>query len=340
MKAAVMRDVNLVKVEDVPEPEPGPGQIKVKISYCGICGSDMEILEGRFGLAKLAGKSPKDPAINGHEASGTIVALGSGLQQGYQVGQRVAMNFRATCGDCYYCRNKMELFCQKSFHATGAFAEYAIYKEGSIYVLPDDISMEQGALLEPVTVALHGIERAEIHPGYFVFISGAGPIGLLMLQLARLSGAARIMVSDPIEFKRQMAKDMGADVTVDPLKENLEKVSSKLTDGRGFDTVIEASGNLGAARQAFDLAGKGGTIVFTAIYPLEAELNIQPFFMFVKELTVRSSFVAPYSYPRSLNLLPKLDLKPIISDIIPLQDIEKAFDLHRKGKAVKILIKP
>ncbi len=172
----------------------------------------MEILEGRFGLTKLAGKSPKDPSINGHEASGTIVALGSAVQQGYQIGQRVAMNFRAFCGACYYCRNKMEHFCRNSFHATGAFAEYAIYKEGSIYPLPENITLIEGALLEPVSVALHGIDRGNIYPGSFVAISGAGPIGLLMLQLAVLSGAARIMVSDPVPLKRKLARELGADM--------------------------------------------------------------------------------------------------------------------------------
>lgn len=339
MKAAVMRDISVLNVEEVPEPQPGPDQIKVKIAYCGICGTDMEILEGRFGLAKLAGKSPKDPSINGHEASGTIVALGSQVQQGYKIGQRVAMNFRATCGACYYCRNKMEQFCQKAFHATGSFAEYAIYKEGSIYLLPENISMEQGALLEPVSVALHGVDRADIHPGSFVAISGAGPIGLLMLQLARMSGAARVMVSDPVIVKRNIAQDLGADVTVDPIKEDLTALGNKLTDGRGFDTVIEASGNLGAARQTFSLAGPGATIVWAAVYPLESEIPVNPFMMFAKELNIRSVFVSPYSFPRALNLLPKLNLKPIISDIVPLQDIAQAFEMHKKGNSVKILIK-
>jgi hypothetical protein len=115
-----------------------------------------------------------------------------------------------------------------------------------------------------------------------------------------------------------------------PLKDDLAGLGSILTDGRGFDTVIEASGNLGAAKQAFSLAGPGGTIVLAAVYPLDAEIPVNPFMMFARELNVCSVFVSPYSFPRALNLLPKLNLKPIISDIMPLQDIEKAFELHKK----------
>jgi 2-desacetyl-2-hydroxyethyl bacteriochlorophyllide A dehydrogenase len=336
MKAAVLKAIGVLKVEDVPEPQPEADQIKVKIAYCGLCGTDPEILEGRFGLRK----DPLVPSINGHEASGTIVALGSNVQQGYKVGQRVAMNFRCACGACYYCRNKMEHFCQNASRATGAFAEYAIYKEGAIYLLPDNISMEHGALLEPVSVALHAIDTANIHPGSFVAISGAGPIGLLLLQLAVRSGATRIMVSEPVAMKRQLAQKMGADVVVDPLKENVEEIGAKLTDGRGFDAVLEASGNLGAAKQAFMLAGKCGTIVWVSVYPKDAEVAVKPFHMFANELTIHSTLISPYSFPRSLNLLPKLDLAPLISDIIPLSDITKAFELHKKGNSIKILIKP
>ena len=340
MKAAVMKDISILKVEEVPEPQPGTDQIKVKIAYCGICGTDIEILEGRFGLSQQAGEGHFEPTINGHEASGTIVALGDNVQHGYRVGQRVAMNFRCTCGACYYCRNKMEHFCQNVYQASGAFAEYAVYRESAIFPLPDNISLEHGALLEPVSIALHGIDLANIHPGSSVAISGAGPIGLLMLELALISGAARVLVSEPVAAKRQLARKLGADVVVDPLKENLEAISNKLTEGRGFDAVIEASGNLGAARQAVSLAGKCGTIVWAAVYPKDAEVAVKPFHMFANELTIRSIFLSPYSFHRALNLLPKLDLKPIITDIIPLQDIEKAFALHKKGNSIKILIKP
>lgn len=341
MKAAVMKDVGIIKVEEVPDVRPGPNEVKVKIAYCGICGSDMERFGGRSGLAKLADKNQqqKGSGILGHEASGTIVELGKNVC-GYQLGQRVAMNFRGTCGSCYYCHNEMEQFCERDFHATGAFAEYAIYDESLIYALPDNVSLEHGALLEPVSVALHGIDRADIKIGDFVFISGAGAIGLLLLQLAKLSGAAQIMVSDPVASKRKLAENLGADITVNPLEEDIEEATRQFTHGKGFDVVVEASGNLKAAKQALSLAGKGGTIVWAATYLFEAEIGVNPFSMFIKELTIRSVLLSPYSFPRALNMLPKLHLDPIISNIIPLQDADKAFALYAQGEQIRVLLKP
>lgn len=344
MKAAVMKDINVLKVEEVPEPPMSPDQIKVKLAYCGICGTDPEILEGRFGAGRppAGGKAPPAPAgprIIGHEASGTIVEIGSDVKQGYKVGQRVAMNFRNPCGACYYCRNKKENFCQKVTPASGAYAEYAVYKEIAVYPLADNVSMEYGALLEPLSMAVHIIDLAEIHSGSSVAISGAGPIGLLSMMVAIRSGATKILLSEPIAEKRQLAKALGADVVVDPIKENLQEIGKQFTDGRGFDSVIEASGNLGAAKQAVPLADRGGIVVWAAVYANGAEVPVVPSYMYSNELTIRSVFLSPYCFPRALNLLSDLDLKPIITDIIPLKDISHAFEVHKQGKSVKILIK-
>ena len=210
MKAAIQYAPFDVRVENVPEPKPGPGEIKVKIAYCGVCGTDPEIFDGSFGLMKTP-EWPKGPFTYGHEASGVIAELGDGLVQGYQVGQRVAMNFRSYCGGCYYCRNKMEHMCEHVSPAGGAFAEYAIYKESAIYPIPDELSLEHGALLEPTTVALHAVDLANIAPGKTVAISGAGTIGLLILEIALRAGAAKVMVSDPIPGKRRLAERLGAD---------------------------------------------------------------------------------------------------------------------------------
>jgi (R,R)-butanediol dehydrogenase/meso-butanediol dehydrogenase/diacetyl reductase/L-iditol 2-dehydrogenase len=337
MKAAVMRGIGNIKMEDYPDPEMGPNLIKVKIAYCGLCGTDPENLEGRFGL--VPPEAYKQPRVLGHEASGTIAEVGKNIK-GFKVGQRVAMNFRSSCGACYYCRNKMEHFCRRGIGASGSFAEYAVYPESAVYVLPDDVSLEIGALLEPVSIAVHTIDIANIRPGGTVAISGGGPIGLLCLEVALKAGAARALVSEPIAEKRALAKKLGADVVVDPFNENLEEIGKKLTEGRGFDTVIEASGNVKAAKQAITLADNCGTIVWAAVYPKDEEIGVPAFYMYAKELTIRSVFVSPYCFPRAFNLLPKLELKPLITDIVPLKDIKKAFELHKKGKSIKILVQP
>jgi (R,R)-butanediol dehydrogenase/meso-butanediol dehydrogenase/diacetyl reductase/L-iditol 2-dehydrogenase len=172
-----------------------------------------------------------------------------------------------------------------------------------------------------------------------VAISGAGPIGLLALELALKAGAAKVMVSEPIAEKRVVAKKLGADITVDPMNEDIIKIGKDFTGGRGFDTVIEASGNLNAAKQSIMLADKGGTVVWAAVYPYDREIPVNPFYMYANELTIRSVFVAPYSFPRALNLLPKLELDPLITDIYPLEKIQDAFENHKKGKSIKTLIK-
>jgi (R,R)-butanediol dehydrogenase/meso-butanediol dehydrogenase/diacetyl reductase len=337
MKAAVLRGIGNLNVEDVPEPQPGPDEIKVKIAYCGLCGTDPENVEGRFGL--IPPEAYLKPQLMGHEASGTIVAMGSNIKN-YKVGQRVACDFKGACGVCYYCRNKMEHFCQQARRASGSFAEYAVYPESAIYALTDDISFEVGSFLEPVSVAVHAIDIAGIRPGGTVAISGAGPIGLLCLQMALKAGAARVMVSEPVAGKREVASKLGADVTADPCQEDLMAIGNELTEGRGFDTVIEASSDLEAAKQAIFLAGKCGTIVWVAVYPKEAEIGVPPFHMYAKELTLRSVFVSPYSFPRAMNLLPRLDIRSLITDIMPLKDIKKAFELHKTRKPIKILIQP
>ncbi len=339
MRAGVQYGPRDVRVEDVPEPPTGPDEIKVKIAYCGVCGTDPEIYEGDFGLMKTEGW-PKGPKIEGHEASGMIVELGSAVQQGYAVGQRVAMNFRSSCGACYYCRNRMEHFCEHVSIASGAFAEYAVYKESCIYALPDHVSMEEGALLEPVSVAVHATDLADIQPGRSVAILGAGTIGLLMVQLALRAGAARVLVSEPVAEKRALALSFGADVAVDPRTEDVLAAGLELTDGRGFGTVIEASGSLGVAQQAVGMADKCGTVLWMAVYPDEATIPINPFHLYANELTIRSVNVSPYAFPRSVQLLPKLQLQPLITEIRPLAELPKVLATFRKSGSIKTLIRP
>lgn len=249
------------------------------------------------------------------------------------------MNFRSYCGACYYCRNKLEHFCQDVIGSTGGDAEYAIYHKSAIYALPDNVSLEVGALLEPVSVAVHTIDIANIKPGGTVAILGSGPIGLLIQEVAIIAGAAKVLVSEPVESRRKVAKDLGATVVVDPIKEDLDAAAKKLTDGRGFDTVIDASGKLAVAKQALSLADNCATVVWAAMYPEGAEVGVPPSFMYHKELTIKGVFVSPYSFPRALNLLSVLKLEPLIS-IMPIEKINEAFHQLIAGKGIKVLIKP
>jgi L-iditol 2-dehydrogenase len=283
---------------------------------------------------------PKGPFTVGHEASGVITQLGPDLVGDLKVGQRVAMNFRTYCGKCDYCRSAREHMCEHVTNYEAGFAEYAIYGEAAVYPLADDVSLERGAMLEPVTIATHCVDQGDIVPGKTVAICGGGTIGQLVMQIAVRAGAARVLVSDPMPVKRELAKRLGADWAVDPLAEDLETVAKQLNGGRGFDTVFECSGKLSATTQALALADKCGTVVWAGVYPEEAEIGIKPYLLFANELTLRSTTLAPYVFPRAVKLLSKLNLDPLISEIVPLDDIAKALAGRKTSTAVKILIRP
>ena len=345
MKAGVHVGKGIVEVREWPDPVIGPGQVKVKLAFTGICGSDVERLHHRYGHQPAGlnfdGTGPLStaPVVDGHEATGTIVELGPQLKGDWKVGQRVALNFRGACGVCYYCRTKREHFCEHPVRAVSAFAEYGAYPEGALFALPDDIPFELAALVEPLTVAVHAFDRTELQNGQTLAISGGGTIGLLTLAVAVHAGACKILVSEPMAHKREMALRMGADLTVDPLNEDLAAAAAKLTDGRGFDAVIETSGNARATAQALELADKGGTVVWVAGYTYDVDIPVKPFQLYLKELTIRSTRMAPYSFIRALNLLPGLDIGSLVTNIYPLDDIAEAFRNHEKGDSIKTLIK-
>jgi (R,R)-butanediol dehydrogenase/meso-butanediol dehydrogenase/diacetyl reductase/L-iditol 2-dehydrogenase len=344
MKAAVMQEGGGLVVQDVPEPpEPDPDWVKVKIAYCGICGSELHSIDSEYTsrasqFRRPPGRSNISPRIGGHEASGTVVAVGSNVR-GIEVGQRVAMNFRSPCGTCYYCRNMLEHFCERVIPATGSYAEFALYHANAVYQLPDDVSLAVGALLEPLSVAVHAVDLAEVKPGCTMAILGAGPIGILTLEVALKAGAAKVLVSEPVASRRELAKQLGATVVVDPINEDLKEMTNKLTEGRGFDRVVEASGKSVVAKQALDLADRGGIVVWVAVYPPGTDISVPSLYMNGKELTIKGVFISPYCFPRSVNLLSKLELEPLIS-IRSIQEINEAYHDLLNGKGMKVLIKP
>jgi 2-desacetyl-2-hydroxyethyl bacteriochlorophyllide A dehydrogenase len=313
-----------------------PDQVKVKIAYAGICGTDIEILEGTFGLVK----EPCFPKIEGHEASGTIVEVGSATKLGYKVGQRVAMIPAAPCGACFYCRSGQEAFCEHNMMYSGGFAEYGVYGEGQVFPIADDVSFEVATMLEPLSIAMRVNDLGQVAPGRSVAILGAGPIGVLSLIVAKHTGAAKILVSEPVAYKREFAQRMGATVTVDPRNEDVELSALEATDGRGFDAVFDCTGKLEGARQAVHLAGPGGHVVWAAVYPVGGEIPVSPWLMYEKDLSIHGVFQSPYFLWRANAMLPVLDLQPLISHVYPLDQINQAFDDQIHGRVMKALIKP
>ena len=349
MKAVVVKDVGVLAIKDIPDPEPEPDQIKVKIAYAGICGSDSERItrskdmpgrpEGAIGWPQKTITMPQGIKRMGHEASGTIVKIGKDVKGNFNVGQHVAMNFINTCGACYACTNGRVHFCERPIIFDGLMAEYAVFKENLVFPLPDDLPLDVGAFLEPLSVVVHAFDIAKMKIGDSVIITGGGTIGLLMLQLAIKSGASKVLISEPIAEKRKLAKRLGADVAVDPLKEDLLDIANRFTDGRGFNVCIEATGIPDVASQLILLAEDCGTIVWSATYPDGSDVRVPIDYMFSKELSIHSVKLAPYSFSRALQMLPKLDLKPLIT-VYALEEVVKAFEAHKMGKDVKIMLQP
>ena len=360
MKAIVLKDIGIFEVQDVPEPKIFSDEIKVKIAYSGICGTDPIIIEGKtwgkgfkpegvIGWPKKPGPVRDDVRIIGqqmrdgirilgHEASGTIAEIGKDIEGNFKVGQHVAMNFRSVCGACYYCTNMMAQFCERRTPVSGAMAEYAIYKESIVFPLPESLPLDVGALLEPLSIAVHSVDLAQMKIGDSVIITGGGPIGLMILQVALKYGASKVLLSEPVPEKRKLAKQMGADVVVDPYHEDLLAISNKFTDGRGYNVGFEASGDAGVARQLILLADWGGTVVWVATYPPNFDVGVPIFYMHSHEITIRDVRPSPYAFPKALQMLPKLDLKPLIT-VYPLTEAIKAFEAQNAGKNAKIMFK-
>jgi len=360
MKALVLKDVATLELQDVPEPKIFADEIKVKIAYSGICGTDVKIIEGKtFGKGfkpegvigwpkkpgpvrddvRIIGQEMRDGMrILGHEAAGTIAEIGKDIKGNFKVGQHVAMNFRSVCGDCYYCTNMMAQFCERRTPLSGAMAEYAVYKENTVFPLPESLPLDVGALLEPLTIAVHSVDLAQMKIGDSVIITGGGPIGLLILQVVRKFGAAKVLLSEPVAEKRKLAKQMGADVVVDPYHEDLLAISNKFTDGRGFNVGFEVSGNADVARQLILLADWGGTVIWVATYPPNFELGVPIFYMHSHEITIHNVRPSPYAFPKALQMLPTLDLKPLIT-VYPLTEWAKAFETQNAGKNAKVMFK-
>jgi (R,R)-butanediol dehydrogenase/meso-butanediol dehydrogenase/diacetyl reductase/L-iditol 2-dehydrogenase len=219
-------------------------------------------------------------------------------------------------------------------------SESIVWHESQVWKIPDNVSLEEGCLLEPISVAVRIADKANIKVGQRVAISGGGPIGLLTLQMLKHYGATSLTLIEPIEDRRDLALEYGADYVIDPINQDVLEEAKKITEGRGFDLVIEASGSPRAAKAACDIAARGGTVLYIAMFPKEYEMPLNLYEKcYFNELTISGIFLAPYTFPRAIQMLPKLNLKAFTQKIFPLDQGVEAFEAHVSGKFTKILIK-
>lgn len=337
MKAAIYFGRHDLRVTDVYLGPIGDNQVRVNVKYCGVCGTDIHIYEGDGGASAVT-----PPIVIGHEFSGVVSAVGKSIKS-VRVGDRVSVDPNDMCGECYFCRNAQAHFCKNSIGIgttyPGGFAEYVTVREKQVFKIPDSLSFENAALVETVSCCLHGIDLCDIKTGETVLIIGAGPIGLLMLQLAKMSGAGKIFVSEIVSEKRELALKYGANIVIDPLNEDIGAVVS--TNSGNVGCVIECAGTTRTIEQAIKYAGRGATVMMFGLVAPDATVEIKPYEVFTKELKITASFINPYTFDRAIEVLAlgKVKVDEIITDIIPLNEINKVFEdvsFRRRGK---ILIK-
>jgi 2-desacetyl-2-hydroxyethyl bacteriochlorophyllide A dehydrogenase len=336
VKAVIVEKYGKAVLKDITLRDLGPEELLVKISYCGIGGCDPFIITGEVALPL--------PWHMGYQASGIIEEMDSRAKaRGLKVGDRCALDQLRYCGACYNCMHGRETFCDNREFPHGyldsMMAEYAVLHQRQVWKIPDSISLEEASLTEVVGASLPAIDLAPFKIGDSVYISGAGSCGLIILQLAKLQGATKLTMVEPVEAKRKLALKLGADYVIDPKNQDIVAEAMKITEGRGYDRVIEASGEAVAIDPCIEIVARCGRIVFFGIYPSHYKFTVDLDKLYFKEAGIQTVFGQSHLFPRAVDILPKLDLKSMLGPVFPLEKWQDAIKAHQTMQYAKVLIK-
>ncbi|MBC5765914.1 L-idonate 5-dehydrogenase [Ramlibacter albus] len=341
MDALVIHAAGDLRVEDVPTPRVETGQLRVKVRYGGICGSDLHYYQhGGFGTVRV-----KEPMVLGHEVAGVVEEVGPSAGV-FEAGDRVAISPSRPCGRCRYCQQGLQNHCldmryygsaMRTPHVQGAFRREIVVEAAQAFKLAPSVSDREGAMAEPLAVALHAVNRAGPLLGKQVLVTGCGPIGALLVIAARRAGAAGIVVTDVGDFPLRSALKVGADRAINVAHEP-EALSAFAVDKGSFDVLLEASGNERALRGAFDVLRPRGIIVQVG---LGGEMTLPVNALVAKEFDLRGTFRFHEEFGVAVDLLNKglVDVKPLISATVPYRDAGRAFALAAdRSQAMKVLL--
>lgn len=342
MKAAMLYGVKDLRVEDVDVPGVGIGEVLVKIKAATTCGTDVKIYQRGY-VEKII----KLPTIFGHEWAGEVVEVGGNLDWPKK-GMRVRAGNSAPCLHCNMCQKGKYNLCENMIWLWGAYAEYIKVPARTVLVnmqeIPSHVSFEEAAITEPLACVLHGVEEANVKLGDTVVVIGAGPIGLLHLLTVKKMGAEKVVVIDLVDERLNVAKELGADETINAGKENAVEKVQQLTGGYGADIVIEAIGSPVTWEQALRLARKGGTVLEFGGCPPGTEIKLNTEMLHYGELTVLGAFhTTPLHFRKALNLISSrtVDVRPLVTKRMRLEDIKQAFEILSTSKnEIKIAIAP
>lgn len=336
MKSAVFYGKKDLRIEESAMPKVGERDVLIQVKACGVCGTDVHIFQGDKGAAEVT-----PPTILGHEFSGIVVETGK-KATAWKKGDRVCVDPNCWCGGCDPCREGDVHFCEhmKGYGTTvnGGFAQFCAVDERQVYRLGENTSFEEGAMAEPAACCLHGIDLCQIRPGDQAVVIGGGMIGLLMLQLAKIAGASKLALLEPVEGKREEGKKLGADLCLDPLAQDV-KAELKKAGFTKIRAVIECVGKPGTIEQAIELADHQGIVMMFGLTKPEETVTVKPFEIFQKELTLKSSYINPKTQKRALDLIDskKLDVSSMVCEVCGLERLGEILDspsLRARGKYI------
>ena len=337
MKASRFLGNKTFAVTDLPTPHAGPGELVLRNQVCGVCGTDVHIYHGEPGSADV-----NPPVVLGHEYSGEVVEVGEGVT-GFAVGDHVTVDPNIYCGHCAYCQNGKKQLCpsMEAIGVTrdGGFAQYSRIPASQAFKLEPTVPWEAAAMAEPLACCLHGIDLAGIQVGDKVCVVGGGAIGLLMVQLAKLSGASQIVLSEPNEKRRQVGLQLGANAALDPTRPDAQEAFAQVLGG-GANVVIECVGNVPAVKSAFQFAGKWATVLLFSVPKVDATFDLPLFDVYKKELTIKGSFVNPDTHARAVALINsgKVDFGPIITHRFTLDQLPEAIAMQMSDASIKVVV--
>ena len=336
MRAVIIDAPGDVRVGTIPDPLPQPDELVIRVGACGICGTDLHILDGESPLARY-------PVVPGHEFAGEVVAVGHNVAQsrdGITVGMRVAVEPNMYCGRCEFCRTGHENLCLNyaalGVTTNGGIAEYVAVRASQAYPLPDSMLLREAALIEPVSCAVHGMHRLNPRSGDTFLIIGAGTMGLLLLQLALRGGASRVVMVDTNRQRLERAAQLGATRTQTDIKRVLED------EPTGFHCVIDATGVASVIEAALAAVKRGGKFMAFGVAPHAARITLSPFRIYNDEITIVGSMAVLFSFQAALDLLSGgvIDTEAMLTTALPLEDFSFALAMMRRGEGVKTQIVP
>jgi D-arabinitol dehydrogenase (NADP+) len=335
VKAAYYEARHEIAVRDAPEPSPGPSDVLISVRAAGICGTDQHIYDGDFG--------GPFPLIGGHELAGDVVAVGPEVLGDVRVGQRVAVSPNISCGSCFYCRRGQVNHCLRwsaiGVTRDGGFAEYVVAPETNVYPI-GDMSYEVAAFIEPISCVVYGVKRLRLPVGANALIYGAGPIGLLMLQLVVRGGASGVAVVDLKQDKLDLARSLGAHDVV-PGGAGADDALREISP-LGFDVVVDCTGVPAVVEHMFTHVRNEGKLLFFGVNPTEARVAISPYDVYRKDLEILGSFALRYTFHDAFALLESgsVDVAPLLSERLPIDRFPEALELAASGEALKVQIQP